>query len=74
MNTNNSKNVSIRNFVLLLFALSVPFLVIGAIYDVQLFINGHPAGICLREPSGKCGRRPLIFRCTLGPGSAAVVK
>jgi len=37
MNANNSKNISIRNFVLLLFALSIPFLVIGAIYDVQLF-------------------------------------
>ena len=37
MNSNNSKNISIRNFVLLLFALSIPFLVIGVIYDVQLF-------------------------------------
>jgi len=37
MNTNNSNNISIRNFVLLLFGLSIPFLVIGAIYDVQLF-------------------------------------
>jgi len=37
MNANNSNNISIRNFVLLLFGLSIPFLVIGAIYDVQLF-------------------------------------
>jgi len=37
MSANNSKNISIRNFVLLLFGLSIPFLVIGSIYDVQLF-------------------------------------
>jgi len=37
MNTNNSKTISIRNFVLLLFGLCIPFLVIGSIYDVQLF-------------------------------------
>jgi len=37
MNANNSKNISIRNFVLLLFGLSIPPLVIGSIYDVQLF-------------------------------------
>jgi len=37
MNTNVSKNISLLNFVLLLFALSIPLWVIGAIYDVQLF-------------------------------------
>ena len=37
MNTNISKNSSLLNFVLLLFGLSIPPLVIGAIYDVELF-------------------------------------
>ena len=37
MNTNISKNRSLLNFVLLLFGLSIPLWVIGAIYDVQLF-------------------------------------
>ncbi|HLO28924.1 MAG TPA: CPBP family glutamic-type intramembrane protease [Anaerolineales bacterium] len=37
MNTNLSRNSSFLNFVLLLFGLSIPPLVIGAIYDVELF-------------------------------------
>ena len=37
MNTNISKPRSIRNFLLLLFILSVPCWVLGAIYDVQIF-------------------------------------
>ena len=37
MNANISKNRSLLNFVLLLFGLSIPLWVIGAIYDVQLF-------------------------------------
>ncbi len=37
MNTNISKNSSLLNFVLLLFGLSIPLWVTGAIYDVQLF-------------------------------------
>jgi len=37
MNTNVLKNRSLLNFVLLLFGLSIPLWVIGAIYDVQLF-------------------------------------
>ena len=37
MNANISKTRSLLNFVLLLFGLSIPFWVIGAIYDVQLF-------------------------------------
>ena len=37
MNTNSSKNRSLLNFVMLLFGLSIPLWVIGAIYDVQLF-------------------------------------
>jgi uncharacterized protein len=37
MNTNTSKNRSLTNFLLLLFGLSVPCWVLGAIYDVQIF-------------------------------------
>ena len=37
MNTNVLKNRSLLNFVLLLFGLSIPLWVIGAIYDVQIF-------------------------------------
>jgi len=37
MNANFSKDRSLLNFVLLLFSLSIPLWVIGAIYDVQLF-------------------------------------
>jgi hypothetical protein len=37
MNTGVSKPRSIRNFLLLLFVLSVPCWVLGAIYDVQIF-------------------------------------
>jgi len=37
MNANVLKNRSLLNFVLLLFGLSIPLWVIGAIYDVQLF-------------------------------------
>jgi hypothetical protein len=37
MNANISKNRSLLNFILLLFGLSIPLWVMGAIYDVQLF-------------------------------------
>ena len=37
MNTNILKNRSLRNFILLLFGLSIPCWVIGAKYDVQIF-------------------------------------
>jgi membrane protease YdiL (CAAX protease family) len=37
MNTIVLKNRSLRNFVLLLFGLSIPFWVLGAKYDVQIF-------------------------------------
>jgi len=37
MNTNISKNRSLLNFFLLLFVLSIPCWVLGAIYDVQIF-------------------------------------
>jgi membrane protease YdiL (CAAX protease family) len=37
VNTNQSKNRSPLNFVLLLFALSIPFWILGTILDVQIF-------------------------------------
>jgi len=37
MNTNLLKNRSLRTFVLLLFALSIPLWILGSIYDVQIF-------------------------------------
>jgi hypothetical protein len=37
MNANDFKNRSLRNFFLLLFGLSIPLWVIGAIFRVQLF-------------------------------------
>ncbi len=37
MNANVSKSRSLPTFILLLFGLSIPFWVIGAIYDVQIF-------------------------------------
>ncbi len=37
MNTNKPKSRSLLNFVLLLFALSIPLWILGSIYDVQVF-------------------------------------
>jgi uncharacterized protein len=37
MKTNLSKNKSLLNFILLLFILSIPLWILGAIYDVQIF-------------------------------------
>jgi len=73
MNTNNSKNVSIRNFVLLLFGLSIPLWVIGSIYDVQLFpgfnlfqlpltMPGVAALILIYRESGRDGIVALLKR------------
>ena len=74
MNTNESKDRSLLNFVLLVFALSVPLWVIGAIYyDVQLFPGFHlfqlPLGmpavaalILISRESGKDGVLALLKR------------
>ena len=73
MNTNVSKNKSLLNFVLLLFALSIPLWVIGAIYDVQLFpgfklfqlplaMPSVAALILIYKESGKGGVVALLKR------------
>jgi CAAX protease family protein len=51
MNANISKNRSLLNFVLLLFGLSIPLWVIGAIYDVQLFPGFKLFQLSLAMPS-----------------------
>ena len=72
MNANNSKNISIRNFVLLLFGLSIPFLVIGSIYDVQLFPGFKLFQMPLAMPV--VAALILIYRESGRDGVAAVLK
>src|SRR5512134_1493342 len=72
MNANNSKNTSIRNFVLLLFGLSIPFLVIGSIYDVQLFPGFKLFQMPLAMPV--VAAVILIYRESGRDGVAAVLK
>jgi hypothetical protein len=73
MNTNVLKNRSLLNFVLLLFGLSIPPLVIGAIYDVQLFpgfklfqlplaMPAVAALILIYRDNGKAGLTALLKR------------
>ena len=59
MNTNISKNKSLLNFVLLLFGLSIPPLVIGAIYDVQLLPGFNLFQRLLAIPAVTAGARAL---------------
>jgi membrane protease YdiL (CAAX protease family) len=72
MNANNSKNISIRNFVLLLFGLSIPLLVIGAIYDVQLFPGFKLFQLPLATPA--VAALILIYRQSGRDGVAALLK
>lgn len=72
MNANNSKNISIRNFVLLLFALSIPPLVIGAIYDVQLFPGFKLFQLPLAMPA--VAALILIYRESGRDGIVALLK
>lgn len=73
MNANISKNRSLLNWVLLLFGLSIPLWVIGAIYDVQLFpgfnllqlplaMPGVAALILIYKESGRDGIVALLKR------------
>src|SRR5574342_1128575 len=73
MNTNVMKNTSLLNFVLLLFGLSILPLVIGSIYDVQLFpgfklfqlplaMPSVAALILIYKESGKGGVVALLKR------------
>ncbi len=73
MNTNDLKNRSLRNFFLLLFGLSIPLWVIGAVFRVQLFPGFYlfqlplampavAAVILLYRESGKDGVVALLKR------------
>ena len=73
MNANISKNRSLLNWVVLLFGLSLPLWVIGAIYDVQLFpgfnllqlplaMGGVAALILIYRQSGRDGIVALLKR------------
>jgi len=72
MNANNSKNISIRNFVLLLFALSIPFWVIGSIYNVQLFPGFNLLQLPLTMPG--VAALILIYRESGRDGIVALLK
>ena len=72
MNANISKNRSLLNFVLLLFGLSIPFLVIGSIYDVQLFPGFKLFQMPLAMPV--VAALILIYRESGRDGVAAVLK
>ena len=72
MNANNSKNISIRNFVLLLFGLSIPPLVIGAIYDIQLFPGFKLFQLPLAMPA--VAALILIYRESGRDGIATLLK
>jgi len=72
MNTNISKNRSLLNFVLLLFGLSIPLWVIGAIYDVQLFPGFKLFQLPLAMPA--VAALILIYRQSGRDGVVALLK
>lgn len=72
MNANISKNRSLLNFVLLLFGLSIPLWVIGAIYDVQLFPGFKLFQLPLAMPS--VAALILIYRESGRDGVVALLK
>ena len=72
MNANNSKNISIMNFVLLLFGLSIPLWVIGSIYDVKLFPGFKLFQLSLAMPA--VAALILIFREAGRDGVVALLK
>src|SRR5574337_904305 len=72
MNTNISKNSSLLNFVLLLFGLSIPLWVIGAMYDVQLFPGFNLYQLPLAMPS--VAALILIYRESGRDGMVALLK
>ena len=72
MNANISKNRSLLNWVLLLFGLSVPLWVIGAIYDVQLFPGFNLLQLPLAMPA--VAALILIYRESGRDGVAALLK
>jgi membrane protease YdiL (CAAX protease family) len=72
MNTNISKNSSLLNFVLLLFGLSIPLWVIGAMYDVQLFPGFKLFQLPLAMPA--VAALILIYRESGRDGVVALLK
>ncbi|HLO29857.1 MAG TPA: CPBP family glutamic-type intramembrane protease [Anaerolineales bacterium] len=72
MNTNVLKNRSLLNFVLLLFGLSIPLWVIGAIYDVQLFPGFKLFQLPLAMPA--VAALILIYRQSGRDGVVALLK
>jgi len=72
MNTNISKNSSLLNFILLLFGLSIPLWVIGAIYDVQLFPGFKLFQLPLAMPA--VAALILIYRESGKDGVVALLK
>jgi CAAX protease family protein len=72
MNTNILKNRSLLNFVLLLFSLSIPLWVIGAIYDVELFPGFKLFQLPLAMPA--VATLILIYRQSGRDGVVALLK
>jgi membrane protease YdiL (CAAX protease family) len=72
MNTNVLKNRSLLNFVLLLFGLSIPLWVIGAIYDVELFPGFKLFQLSLAMPA--VASLILIYRESGKGGVVALLK
>ena len=72
MNANVIKNRSLLNFVLLLFGLSIPFWVIGTIYDVQIFPGFNLFQLPLAMPS--VAALILIYRESGKDGVVALLK
>jgi uncharacterized protein len=72
MNTNVLKNRSLLNFVLLLFGLSIPLWVTGAIYDVQLFPGFKLFQLPLAMPA--VAALILIYRESGRDGVVALLK
>jgi len=72
MNTNVLKNRSLRNFVLLLFGLSIPCWVIGAKYDVQIFPGFNLYQLPLAMPA--VAAVILVYRESRKDGVVALLK
>lgn len=72
MNANVAKNRSLLNFVLLLFGLSIPLWVLGAIYDVELFPGFKLFQLPLAMPA--VAALILVFRESGKDGVVALLK
>ena len=72
MNTNVLKNRSLRNFLLLLFGLSIPLWVIGAVFRVQLFPGFYLFQLPLAMPA--VAALILLYRESGKDGVAALLK